>query len=112
MCDSSYITSNHLKYHKNRAHFQERSHKCSTCNKAFLSEYDVMKHIKHVHLKERPFACTKCSSTYKNSWMLKKHMERHSGVYQYNCDLCKKGFSSSGKLIEHNNTRHNPDDEF
>ncbi|NWR51278.1 ZN398 protein, partial [Regulus satrapa] len=46
---------------------------------------------------ERPYKCSKCDKTYRRKDYLLNHQRRHTGERLFQCPLCSKRFSFSGK---------------
>ena len=82
----------------------KHSYKCDKCNKTFKREGMLERHKKN----HKPLhKCTDCGATYMflNSFLM--HKDTHSNNRPFVCDLCFKGFKTSGKLKCHKKSHSN-----
>jgi uncharacterized Zn-finger protein len=79
----------------------------SSCRKVFKRKDNLKCHMRtHDPKRSRPFACSSCDRSYLRSIDLKRHIETlHEGIRDFQCDLCKKGFTRKEGLMAHLN-RH------
>merc|ERR1712126_801847 len=57
-----------------------------------LTSENVTNKKSKIDMEQRRFQCNSCPKSFKSNSHLKEHEMIHSGVFPYNCDLCKKGF--------------------
>jgi hypothetical protein len=56
------------------------------------------------------FVCPHCSIVKQNQNTMFYHYETHKGKLQYECNVCKKGFSQKRSLELHSISKHNKDE--
>ncbi|KAJ9596062.1 hypothetical protein L9F63_012795, partial [Diploptera punctata] len=79
----------HLHVHNN-----EKSLKCSFCNKNFSRNKDLQRHLQ-VHNTEKPFKCTICNKSFSEEQCLNKHLCVHSSEKRFKCPVCNRGFAKN-----------------
>lgn len=95
-------------YHRHRRqHDNPFPAQCNECGKRFRNSSRVSEHKRKVHTGERPYACPHCPMTFNVTSSYRIHLCRHTNVYPYNCDLCKRGFGSRFKYGNHRAAKHN-----
>ena len=47
-----------------------------------------------------------CSAVLTSRWSYTQHMKRHSGIFQYQCPYCDKGFSCTNGIKYHCKSDH------
>ena len=78
----------------------DRKH-CEYCDKSFMTTSELKNHVLY-HLKERKHHCTLCSSKFLEKRHLDRHLRRiHSGIKNYICNVCGKGFYERYELNYH-----------
>ena len=92
----------HMKKHKN----EEKTVKCSECDKHFFTNFEMKKHISRVHKTDR-FLCCQCDySTAANS-ILKRHIRSvHSDERNFICGTCGAAFKQKISLTQHEVSIH------
>lgn len=80
--------------------------KCETCGKGFDLKYHLRLHIRSVHLQERNNECKICHLRFFSKYSLSRHMHIHTGDYQFKCQICGKGYSTTMRYEQHCKT-HN-----
>lgn len=73
--------------------------KCPHCEK-FIHTGSKAQHMK-THIDERPFKCDICSKGFKSSGNLREHRIIHSDVRPFSCSICQKGCSTKADLAVH-----------
>lgn len=79
---------------------------CPFCE-AVMKRSVLTQHIKYSHNNIKP-QCHVCEKTFANPNNLKRHMMIHSGVKEFECDLCLKRFSQKITMQTHRLTHINP----
>ena len=103
LCGKSYLGRSGLCEHKKNTH-NLYNYKCDLCNKGFSNERNLNFHNERVHMKnDKPGKCPICDKNYLH---LSTHMRTHSGLNEFQCDLCPSSFKKSGDLHRHNNSTH------
>ena len=100
VCGRGFNSKSGLDDHTNK-HTGARPHACPLCGARFGFRSMLYKHHQFVHSSLRPFLCTICPKSYKSKQRLSAHMVGHTGVSRFNCDHCKKPFSTSSTLKHH-----------
>lgn len=77
----------------------KRSLTCDTCGTIFYIHAEYNKHIK-THGKNR-FQCVTCKKWFAKRYLLNAHQKTHSGVKNYECQLCQKRYTSQTNLDRH-----------
>ena len=81
----------------------ERSVKCTYCEKMYFTEVDMLTHVHNMH-KSKPtaYTCTICGyTTNRSSHTLKRHMVTHSDERPFKCDQCDLRFKETYTLRDH-----------
>ncbi|CAH2097787.1 unnamed protein product [Euphydryas editha] len=78
---------------------------CPFCNQN-IKRNTLTQHIKYVH-NNKP-QCNICSKTFANQNNLKRHMMIHSGIKDFECDICHKRFHQKITMQTHRLTHVNP----
>nr|XP_026499880.1 zinc finger protein 93-like [Vanessa tameamea]XP_026499881.1 zinc finger protein 93-like [Vanessa tameamea] len=78
---------------------------CPFCNQN-IKRNTLTQHIKYVH-NSKP-QCNVCSKTFANQNNLKRHMMIHSGIKDFECDICHKRFHQKITMQTHRLTHINP----
>ncbi|XP_050356087.1 zinc finger protein 93-like [Nymphalis io] len=78
---------------------------CPFCNQN-IKRNTLTQHIKYVH-NSKP-QCNVCSKTFANQNNLKRHMMIHSGIKDFECDICLKRFHQKITMQTHRLTHINP----
>ena len=107
----------------------KKRHKCKKCTKSYKSKRDLDRHFAHIHDENaEKHQCDKCLKTYVSLSVLKHHIKTahegkyifrllvlkifppdfkinifvfYSGVRDFPCDVCGKGFVSKNDMQRH-----------
>lgn len=107
-CGKSFAQKSHLTCHLTM-HSEERPYSCKICDKAFKKK-ELLKHHMKLHGGEKKFKCSICFYECHKNYRLQQHMKMHEGKTDIKvnmCQLCGKGFSSTGLLNSHMSNVHN-----
>lgn len=129
LCDKSFICNRLLLNHIQSKHnnLNQRNYQCPICKKSFKTDATLYSHKKvHLNLKnsensEKFFKCHLCSSNNNNDGtgtnnerifrykhQLKNHLiVIHTNSKNYECEKCKKKFSTQNNLKKHQDTHKN-----
>ena len=81
---------------------ENKSFKCSRCDKTFTTSFNMKKHIKTIHEGQRNYKCDSCGKSYKESGSLNFHIKTiHEGQRKYKCDSCEQPFNKLDSLKSH-----------
>ena len=67
----------------------------------FVTEKGSVKNHMLVHTGIKDFQCEVCEKKFYKKSSLKQHMLTHTKVKDYECDICKKKFSQKNHLVQH-----------
>ena len=78
---------------------------CTLCGKSFKF---LKRHVRAFHLKERKFKCKICPKAYTDPTPLRHHTNASHGDGStfYDCNPCKKKFTTKRRFLEHNDKYH------
>ncbi|XP_046352615.2 zinc finger protein 37-like [Haliotis rufescens] len=96
----------HLREHERRVHIT-KEFKCEHCDKIFGFGKDLKRHLK-THLKPQN-CCDICGKLYKGVKSLVEHRRTHEDGYikpEFECEICKKNFSTKYVLAYHIKSEH------
>lgn len=79
---------------------------CPFCDQV-VRRNTLTQHIKYSHNKIKPQCCL-CNKTFANPNNLKRHMVIHSGIKEFECDICFKRFHQKITMQTHRLTHVNP----
>ncbi|KAI5640775.1 zinc-finger associated domain (zf-AD) domain-containing protein [Phthorimaea operculella] len=80
---------------------------CSHCSHPFRTASARRVHVRSVHEKApRRHACHLCEKSYDTSTKLRQHMDRHNGIFRYECEVCHSGFVRLDSWRLHLRTQH------
>lgn len=79
---------------------------CPFCNQV-VRRNALTQHIKYGHNNIKP-RCNLCLKTFANPNNLKRHMMIHSGIREFECDICYKRFHQKITMQTHRLTHMNP----
>ncbi|XP_013191867.1 zinc finger protein 585A [Amyelois transitella] len=100
--ESSEILTGHMLLHKSTGLLIT----CPFCNQ-LIKRNTLTQHIKYGHNNIKP-RCSVCFKTFANPNNLKRHMMIHSGVREFECDICSKRFHQKITMQVHRLTHINP----
>ena len=90
---------------------ENKSFKCSRCDKTFTTSFNMKKHIKTIHEGQRNYKCDSCGKSYKESGSLNFHIKTiHEGQRKYKCDSCEQPFNKLDSLKSHIKSLHEVQD--
>ena len=75
-CSKRFIYRSDFDAHKEIHKNEEKSHKCTYCEKAFSKKIVLYAHLKS-HLGKKNFKCTECDKSFLRNWMLNRHLTIH-----------------------------------
>ncbi|XP_037952639.1 zinc finger protein 98-like [Teleopsis dalmanni] len=92
----------HMRFHKKQYPFV-----CHLCGKEFMMAVHLRNHIKVKHENQR-YCCgyPGCDKLFQTSHALQTHYYSHVGQLPFECEYCKTGFPTKGRLSWHINKRH------
>lgn len=70
-------------------------YQCDECDQICMATSFLKKH-KRIHAKqpkEEPHKCAVCDANFTDKAYLKRHAVKHTGVKEFECDVCHKMFS-------------------
>lgn len=103
ICGKSYRQAASLKSHKlSHDPSTAKPFFCSMCDKDFTQKSGLKKHLL-THTDSKMFKCTEsnCGKEFRYSSNYYVHLKSHRGERNYECDLCKKKFSSKEQVKRH-----------
>jgi RNase P subunit RPR2 len=72
---------------------------CDICERPLTSVTNMLRHrLTHKSVEERSFKCTVCNKVMVNENSLKYHMRTHDTLKPFVCDVCGMGFGTSWGL--------------
>ncbi|XP_019871607.2 zinc finger protein ZFP2 isoform X2 [Aethina tumida] len=108
ICNKSFSTKAHVKYHSYCAGI--RSHSCKICKKEFILKTQLDIHM-YIHEKNKPHVCIQCGKSFGEKSKLKRHMILHSNLKTLTCSECGKSFKTKESLKVHS-IIHRPDKPY
>lgn len=101
-CGKECNSAKHLSSH-NRMHVpvdQRQTYQCYICKQNYLSRKGLKSHMALIHLtaKRKKFKCEICNTFFCSTCSLRRHSYIHSGLYPFECKICKKRFRGSDTL--------------
>lgn len=82
---------------------------CSICNMTFARNSTLKSHFKNKHTKsaiDNEYKCSECSYQANSRYKIRSHLQRHTGIKQYQCDICLMKFSFKSGLTAHMKGKH------
>lgn len=75
---------------------------CSVCDKNYANKFGLDQHTNAIHL-GCPYMCsvTGCNKFFKSLKGRNLHEQRHSGKFEYKCDICSKKWNTLSALRTH-----------
>jgi uncharacterized Zn-finger protein len=106
ICNKLYRTNYKLKLHM-MTHSNTFKHKCSFegCEKSFKSKLGLQEHEAARHTGKFNFTCEVCQKGFHVRSYLIGHQRIHSNAKKFKCNTCNISFKSKQSLIDHEN-RH------
>ena len=120
VCEQTFTLNCHMHTHDIKKPF-----KCDICSTPFRRRHYMQTHVK-LHAQKKPFQCTICQQTFRlkchmsahdsqhrmffcddcatffaTNGNLKRHMQRYREETPFQCDICKKTFSSACHMHTH-----------
>ena len=91
-----------------RVHSGALPYACSVCSKKFSYKWNLVSHMKRTHEKQKPYQCEneKCDKRFAAKKDMLIHMRTHSGIKEYQCDICFQYFGHSGTVKKHKQRKH------
>jgi KRAB domain-containing zinc finger protein len=88
----------HRKWHDNPYPYT-----CEYCGLKIRHTSLLRNHIRKEHTGEKPHECPHCLKRFLTKGQLRKHLPQHTGIFEFNCIDCNKGWV---KKEYYNNHRH------
>ena len=99
-CDKGFTEPEDLDEHE-KSHLTAELFSCDICPKGFRTKVQLKAHEwRHRPKKEWPFECLVCGKKFTRRASKIMHQKDH-GIYEYQCEVCQKGFDLRSKLNEH-----------
>lgn len=75
---------------------------CQICNKIYRTNYKLKLHMQ-THSNNLKHKCSYdgCEKSFKSKLGLEEHQARHTGKFNFYCDVCSKGFLVRSYLLGH-----------
>ncbi|KAG5875965.1 hypothetical protein JTB14_034386 [Gonioctena quinquepunctata] len=99
ICDKSFITKTHIKYHSYCAG-AAKPYKCEICSKEFILRAQLDVHS-YKHKPNKPYTCTICKKSFSIQSKLSRHSAVHSVVKSHICSVCGNAYRSKESLKIH-----------
>nr|XP_023021768.1 putative zinc finger protein 840 isoform X1 [Leptinotarsa decemlineata] len=99
ICDKSFITKTHIKYHSYCVG-GSKPFKCEVCNKEFILRAQLDVHS-YKHKSSKPFSCSVCKKSFSVQSKLTRHSSVHSVVKSHICSVCGNAYRSKESLKIH-----------
>lgn len=82
---------------------------CNFCGKYFGRQSTLNVHLRS-HMNDKPHKCEFCHRGFATASQMRQHTNIHTGVRPFVCSVsvCKKAFSSSSALYQHQSNVHEP----
>ncbi|KAJ8944878.1 hypothetical protein NQ314_009368 [Rhamnusium bicolor] len=74
---------------------------------SFFAFHNLNKHKKMTHMKLRPFQCQYCKKTFSSKHSVRTHERQHTNITPYACEVCGEGFRQNVSLKAHKKSKHN-----
>lgn len=107
VCDKTFRTPDHLKYH-NETHAQTQVKlDCPQCPKKFRNKITLRAHIRETHRGlEAPHVCADCGKGFFSMAKYETHMRIHTNELPFECDQCGKRFRLKENMLKHQRLTH------
>lgn len=107
LCDKTFRTPDHLKYH-NETHTQSQVKlDCPQCPKQFRNKITLRAHIRQNHRGlEAPHVCADCGKGFFSLAKYEEHLRIHTNELPFECDQCGKRFRLKENMLKHQRLTH------
>ncbi|XP_026863011.2 zinc finger protein 628 [Electrophorus electricus] len=85
-------------------------HRCHVCNLTFSTPFLLQEHL-HLHTGVRPYCCAECGKQFCHLVNYRAHLRSHAQVASVHCVICTATFATKEDLQKHLDTNHF-EDEF
>uniref|UniRef100_A0AAY5EB25 C2H2-type domain-containing protein n=1 Tax=Electrophorus electricus TaxID=8005 RepID=A0AAY5EB25_ELEEL len=87
-----------------------KQHRCHVCNLTFSTPFLLQEHL-HLHTGVRPYCCAECGKQFCHLVNYRAHLRSHAQVASVHCVICTATFATKEDLQKHLDTNHF-EDEF
>lgn len=100
LCDQIFTSWQSLKDHK-KTHVGEKPLVCHICNRPFKQRVSLDAHVRK-HMEDETRMCKPCDKQFASRLELRKHQQTvHEADFTFECDKCKRTFTSEARLNTH-----------
>lgn len=100
LCDQIFTSWQSLKDHK-KTHVGEKPLVCHICNRPFKQRVSLDAHVRK-HMEDETRMCKPCDKQFASRLELRKHQQSvHEADFTFECDKCKRTFTSEARLNTH-----------
>ena len=111
-CDKAYSSQGALINHRVVHEKGKSSFKCDECDRVYSNKLSLYKHVHDHHKQTRLYPCSQCDRVFHQKYLLRDHVKTHSGLREWQCDLCEKAFYTKGNLLVHRRGVHTESGPF
>ena len=97
-CEKAYSWKESMQMHHRRTHNPKNELFCEECGKMYIHKSTLKLH-KESHNPWR--MCSTCGITVDSKLKYDRHIQKCENSYKFTCDICKKGFTSTQRLVNH-----------
>ena len=100
-CDKSFLSKYELSQHQTGVHGDHYT--CDKCARVFTSQSGLYKHQRDIHLHQYKYHCpnAECGRGFVGKEQYTNHMNKHLDLKPYQCEKCRKGFTTKSVLTAH-----------
>lgn len=107
ICGAAFMTHKRLMKHKS---IHLPGYPCDLCEKVYTSNANLRNHVEKAHVgiqPEKSLKCPYCTEKFEDHYRKLRHLKNEHGItFTFECEVCKKVFSTRRALTAHTNQFH------